>query len=247
MEDRNPNLPGAQARVHWRRIQQPTELPPRSTRPVSVLRPVSYTLPQNLPEGARPCQGPSRLSRPMGARPPPQAPMTNPALPFGPPLSRPSPPRLAMTHSPQRSGTFILAPAVRKAQGKGRVGPTEPARGSPQSPRTQGKGSSASAHAPQKSQAGGTKEGEEEGRANLEPTNDSSAIGDLAPAEPPERERTACREGSGACSPGEKAEVERGQDGREGGCAPPPPSSFPYSHPGLVDGLLGPPGFHTPT
>lgn len=58
------------------------------------------------------------------------------------------------------------------------MGPTEPARGSPQSPRGgergAGKSASASAHAPPES-AGGRerKEGEEEGRANLESTNDS--------------------------------------------------------------------------
>lgn len=66
----------------------------------------------------------------MSARLPLQAPMTD-RLYLRP---RPIPPRLAMTHSPQRSGTFILAPALRTARGKGRVGPREPARGSPQSP-----------------------------------------------------------------------------------------------------------------
>ena len=60
-------------------------LPVRPMRPVSALRPVSYTLPQNLPEGAHPCRCPSYLPQPMGARPPPQDPMKNPVLPLGPP------------------------------------------------------------------------------------------------------------------------------------------------------------------
>lgn len=60
-------------------------------RPVSSRHPVSYTLPQNLPEGARPAGCPSPLSRPMGARLPQQAPMTNSALPLRP---RPFPPHL---------------------------------------------------------------------------------------------------------------------------------------------------------
>ena len=139
-------------------------LPVRPMRPVSARRPVSYTLPQNLPEGARPCRCPSYLPQPMGARPHPQDPMTNPVLPLGPASPGRSPPRLPMTHSPQRSGTFILAPALRMAPGKGRVGPTEPARGSPQSPLAEGCRGGGRARLPlrmrpQKAQAGGT-EGE---------------------------------------------------------------------------------------
>lgn len=88
-----------------------------------------------------------------------------------------------MTHSPQRSGTFILAPALRTAPGKGRVEPREPARGSPQSPRAGGwggKGASSSAQALPVSAGGrGRKEEEEEGRANLEPANNSSTGRDL--------------------------------------------------------------------
>ena len=184
----------------------------------------------------------------MGARPPPQAPMTNPALPFGPPLSRPSPPRLAMTHSPQRSGTFILAPAVRKAPGKGRVGPTEPARaGLLSHPGRGGRARLPLRMRPRKRRREGRRRGRKRGGPTWNQPMRAARSAIWLLRNPRERERRAYREGSGAGSPGEKAEVERGQDGREGGCAPPPPFSFPYSHPGLVDGLLGPPGFHTPT
>ena len=138
----------------------------------------------------------------MGARPPPQDPMTNPALPLRPPSHDRSPPRLAMTHSPQRSGTFILAPALRMAPGKGRVGPTEPARGSPQSPLAEGCGGEEGsvcpcACVPRKLRRKGRKEGEEAGRANLDPANKSRATRNPARAEPRELERRACGEGSG--------------------------------------------------
>ena len=190
----------------------------RPMRPVSALRPVSYTLPQNLPEGAHPCRCPSYLPQPMGARPPPQDPMKNPVLPLGPPSPGRSPPRLPMTHSPQRSGTFILAPALRMAPGKGRVGPTEPARGSPQSPLAEGCGGEEGsvcrcACVPRKLRREGRKEREEAGRANLEPANNSSATRNPAHAEPRELERSAFGEGSGRGSRGEKTEVERGQNG----------------------------------
>lgn len=71
------------------------QLPPRSMRPISARHPVSYTLSQNLPEGARPAGCPSRPPQPMGARRPVRVPMSDSALPLTPrPLPpRPTPPR----------------------------------------------------------------------------------------------------------------------------------------------------------
>ncbi|CAK7317616.1 hypothetical protein VULLAG_LOCUS20596 [Vulpes lagopus] len=119
-----------------------------------------------------------------------------------------------MTHSPQRSGTFILAPALRTAPGKGRVEPREPARGSPQSPQAEGGargrgGGRVRFCAGAVASAGGRgrKEEEGEGRAALEPANGNG----------PGRQRagTRTRGEGGPGGPGGKAEVERGQNGRE--------------------------------
>lgn len=74
----------------------------------------------------------------------PRAPMASPAPLPGP---RPAPPR--DDAPPRRSGTFRLAPALRAVPGKARAGRTEPARGSPQSPRARGGARAAAAHAHQ--------------------------------------------------------------------------------------------------
>lgn len=144
-------------------------------RPVSSRHPVSYTLPQNLPEGARPAGCPSQLSRPMGARLPQQAPMTNSTLPLRPRPSppHPTPPRDdALTaafwnfHSRPRppNGPGERAGGAERARAReSSVTPGGVERGEEESRREGGGGgrggASNSAHAPSRAQARGT-EGE---------------------------------------------------------------------------------------
>lgn len=154
-----------------------------------------------------------------------------------------------MTHSPQRSGTFILAPALRTAPGRERVGPREPARGSPQLPRA-GEGRVRTCAGALESAAMRTEGGGGRGRANLEPTNDGTARA---------LDRGATREGR---AQGLKGGVRTLQLGREDGSRartkwprrllhplPHPGShSAPFSsYPGIADDPLQPPRFHIPT
>lgn len=153
-------------------------------RPVSARHPPSYTLSQNLPEGARPCCLPLRLPRPIDARLPLQDPITSPAPLLGPrPL--PHPPHRAPPRDNALTAAFWNFQArPRSPDGSGeREGGAQTARARESSVTPGGGGERPPLRMrPQLARAGGGgKRWKKRGGQNLEPTNDSGASRDLGP------------------------------------------------------------------